>query len=83
MPFGFDAPEFKAAMVASIKRAAEALDAHGRMTLDTNGRHSFWVVAGSATLVNVLHTVFPRARFNVVQVGKYVSPKALPPGTVK
>lgn len=67
MPFGFDADEFRVELVASLKDAC-------RGVLDFNKSYEFWLVAGSATLVNVLYQVFPVANFHIVQVGKTVWP---------
>jgi hypothetical protein len=36
-----------------------------------------WIVAGSATILNVLYRVFPKSKFMVVQVGKKIWPDQL------
>lgn len=60
---GFEGEHFKESM---IKALDESLD------LDRKFPHKFWIVAGSGTLALTLHDMFPRATFNVVQVGKEV-----------
>lgn len=63
--FGFDDPKFKAAMIEGMRTASEGV-------LDTDGKHVFWLVGGSAVLTRILYEVFPNSWFNVVQVGKQI-----------
>jgi cysteine synthase len=60
LPFGFDSPAF----TARLAEAARALDYRPA---------EVWVVVGSGTLYRALRSVWPDARFNVVQVGKAFS----------
>ena len=75
LAFGFDTPAIREAMTAAISQAAAAAD------FPTGAPYRFWLVSGSGMLVNVLAAVFPRAIFNVVQVGKTVWADQIPPGT--
>ena len=65
MPFGFDFPEFRTELEARLRQ-----DGVGALKEDFTG--TVWLVAGSATLVNILYNIFPRARFEIVQVGKKI-----------
>lgn len=67
MPFGFDSFEFRLEL---IERLNEALE--GNTFLNRSFEGTIWLVAGSATLLNVLYKIFPNAKFQVVQVGKKI-----------
>jgi hypothetical protein len=54
LEFGFDSAEFKQELYARIVEAGSALDR------EFDG--AVWMVAGSATLLNVLYKVFPKAQ---------------------
>lgn len=58
LPFGFDCPAFRDAMVAAI-----------RAGLPDTQPAEVWSVAGSGTLQRILQTVWPRASFHAVRVG--------------
>lgn len=75
LPFGFGADEIKRALTQAIREALPS-------NLPSNQPHRFWLASGSATLVQVLHEVFPQATFNVVQVGKTIWEDMVPKNTV-
>ena len=56
---------FRSKMIQNIRSASEGV-------LDTQAKHTFWVVAGSAVLLRILYDIFPNSWFNVVQVGKEI-----------
>ncbi len=68
LEFGFDTSNFKEQLLSNIREAFHDV-------LDTSSiEKRVWVVAGSATLLNVLYEIFPKAQFGVVQVGKKIWP---------
>jgi hypothetical protein len=67
MPFGFDSDEFRLELRERLKEALE-----GNTLLNRSFDGTIWLAAGSATLLNVLYSVFPNAKFQVVQVGKKI-----------
>lgn len=76
MPFGFDDEKFKKILETSIVSALPP-------NLPRSFNKTIWVVAGSATLANVLANVFPHAKFNLVQVGKTIWPDQIDTNRMK
>jgi len=70
LPFGFDDTEFKNFLIKSLKESLPQNFNPKRM----------WLVAGSATLLQVLSHVLTGTHFLVVQVGKKVWEDQLPEG---
>lgn len=70
IPFGLGSDEFIDILHKQIKDALPK-----KMIKHPPKR--FWLVAGSATILNALYKVFPNTYFNVVQVGKKIWPDQL------
>jgi hypothetical protein len=77
LPFGLDAPRFKELMVQTVK--------DNWRRLGYNAPKEVWAVVGSGTLIRCLQEVWPKARFNAVQVGhkadigkakRYIAPES-------
>jgi 16S rRNA G966 N2-methylase RsmD len=62
LPFGFESKDFRIALEKSLKKVS------------TFTPKRIWLVAGSATTLNVLYEVFPSSEFVAVQVGKKIWP---------
>jgi hypothetical protein len=60
---GFEEQEFKNILLSSLREAIA-----GTPLQDFNG--TLWVAGGSATLANIFYRLFPKAKINVVQIGK-------------
>jgi len=71
--FGFDTKEFKELLFKNLTTALQGVLPTNEIT------NRIWVVAGSATLLNVLYKLFPKAKFGVVQVGKKIWPDQIEP----
>lgn len=65
IPFGLNSKEFINILADQIKNALPN-------NLRKNPPKRFWLVAGSATLLNALYIVFPKTFFSIIQVGKTV-----------
>eukprot|EP00039_Didymoeca_costata_P003423 m.67559 g.67559 ORF g.67559 m.67559 type:complete len:480 (-) comp11900_c0_seq1:62-1501(-) len=63
LPFGLDSDTFKDALYTRLKEAIPKLD---------KPPDRLWLVAGSATLLRVLHRIWPETHMLIVQVGKYI-----------
>jgi hypothetical protein len=64
LPWGLATEDFKDIMVKSLQKSAVAVAA-----AHFNSPSKIWVVVGSGTIFEVLARVFPKAQFNLVQVG--------------
>lgn len=64
LKFGLDDPEYTNLFYEQLMKARKRISDPKRM----------WLVAGSATLLNVLYKVFPKTFFCVVQVGRTIWP---------
>jgi hypothetical protein len=66
---GGDSPDYIEELYNALKRSLPSL---------TPSR--IWIVAGSATVLNVLYRIFPNTHFMVVQVGKTIWPDQIEEG---
>jgi hypothetical protein len=60
-PLGFNDEGFKTNLLKSLREVSP---------LDADFAGTVWVAGGSALLANILYELFPKARINVVQIGK-------------
>ena len=72
LAFGGNEPVYLTELCKSIKYALPP-----QLKLKKNNPTRIWLVAGSATILNVLYKVFPDTHFCVVQVGKKIWPDQL------
>lgn len=63
MPFGLDDPTY-------MKLLEDAIKEQLPQNMIDNPPKRMWLVAGSGTILRVLHNIFPDTFFNIVQVGK-------------
>ena len=68
LPFGLESPEFLKMLKKNIKKA---------FPKDIQSPKRMWLVAGSGTILKALQSVFPKTKFQVVQVGKKIWPDQL------
>jgi hypothetical protein len=64
---GFDDTVFKDALKRNIAEAVKGTELENR-----DKARRFWVVGGSAVLARLMYEIFPKSKFNVVQVGKLI-----------
>jgi hypothetical protein len=64
---GFQEQEFKDALSKSLAKAIKDTP-----LADPEFNGTIWVTGGSAVLTNVFYKLFPKARINVVQIGKAI-----------
>lgn len=70
LPWGLATDDFKQIMVVNLKNAIKQnISNNNGSQLRSNPPSRIWVVVGSGTIFEVLSKVFPKAQFNLVQVG--------------